>query len=141
MKAYYKIRYSILLIFSIATLLSSCGGDNGEELIVEETTNRQLKTGTWKVRSVKVDGVDHTDLYTGLTLTFSETTVNVSNPNPVWPSSTTWSFTDPSSKLFRRGDGVEVTITSISDTNLVLTLNWDETTIGGGRTASISGSH
>jgi hypothetical protein len=100
-----------------------------------------LTSGTWKLQSATVDGTDKTPVYNGLTLTFSDTQFNSSPPDPIWPVSGTWSFTDQAENAIVRNDGLQIAITEISTSKLSLKLTWTSTTLSGGRIESLAGVH
>jgi hypothetical protein len=100
-----------------------------------------LKGSAWKAQTVEVDNTDQSDLFENFTLTIAPTSFTSSNGSPVWPTSGTWSFTNETATRISRSDGVEVRIIGVTESELILELNWSETTLGGGRTASIEGVH
>lgn len=100
-----------------------------------------LKANTWRIQSVNVDATDQTELFTGLTLSFTDTNYTATNGTVVWPASGTWSFTDATAKKVLRSDDVEVVIVEVTDSSLKLSLTWDTGTIGSGRTLSVEGNH
>jgi len=132
----YTLGLSTLFICCLS--MSSCK-KNSDETVQEKTL--KMLTGTWHINTVTADGIDNSSLYTGLALTFASGayTVVTSGQSPVWPASGTWSFTDNSATSFTRDDNVIVSITSLTNTNLTLTLQWAKTTYGGGRESSIAG--
>jgi len=132
------IASSVLLFFAVS-VLSSCGGKDSPS--ASEVNQGILSSGTWKISNVTVDGVDQTSLFTGLTLQFTASSYTTTNGDPVWPATGTWSFTDDTATSVKRSDGVIVGISSISETGLVLTLDWTKTTLGTGRVKSVAGAH
>lgn len=108
---------------------------------VENATKLLVDGSPWKPSSVTVDGVDKSDTFSSLTLSFSSTAFTSSNGAPVWPGAGTWKFDDASAKTFTRDDGLVVTIESLSSGKLTLTLTWAQPTYGPGRTTSISGKY
>jgi hypothetical protein len=140
MKKYsvYTLFATVAVVFSLA-LLSSCGPDDPTG---KEKNTKIISSGTWVISSVMVDGVDKSDLFTGFTLEFNSAgTYSSTNGEPVWKASGTWSFKDNSGQVFLRDDGKEVTLGTITETALVLNMNWDKTTLGSGRSRSVSGNH
>jgi len=124
----------------LGCLLFISGCDRGEPSI--EEINRALVTAnTWKVSSLMVDGVDRTNLFTNFSLKFTDTNFSTTNGGPVWPASGTWSFVDETAMVIKRNDNVTVTITTISESSLVLALQWETTTFAGGRKSSVAGNH
>lgn len=131
----------LLVVVSATSTMFLTGCDSNEETAAEKQLKLLLTGKPWVIESVTVDNVDESDLFTDLELTFADGTLSTSNGVPVWEESDTWEFTDSQATAFTRGDGVEVTIDQLTKTKLVLTLTWDQTTIGGGRTESIEGEH
>ena len=129
-----------LFALAIAALgfMSSCGGGGGGP--EKPDVAAMLKSGQWKVQTVTVGGANQISLFTGLTVTFSASSFSASNGGPVWPSSGTWTL-NTAGTIITRGDGLTVTIDNISETSLKVSLDWDQTTLGGGRIESIEGSH
>ena len=127
------------LVVLIATFtFSGCGSKDPSP---KETTRNLLINGTWKINSVKVDGVDKTSLFTGMIITFNEHDYNAVNGGPIWGTSQSWAFIDNSAKSFSISSGVEVRILELTSSLLKVELTWDKTTIDGGRTNSVEGLH
>lgn len=101
----------------------------------------KLLNGTWRITDVTVDGVNQSDLFNGFTLTFASGVYTSGNGDPVWPAAGNWIFSNRTGRTITREDGIEITINSISQANLTLTLQWDQTSLGGGRISSIRGNH
>ena len=118
-------------------IIASCGNDEKDTPDVQAL----LTSGTWKINTVTVDGVNRNDLYTNFTLSFTATGFTAMNGEPVWPASGAWTFVTSAKKEISRNDGIVVTLESISETELVLNLTWNKTTLGGGREASLQGDH
>jgi hypothetical protein len=141
MKTGKNILSALFSIAAVAILISisSCGGGGGGTPAPDMSA--LLKSGTWKVSTVTVDGANELDMFTGMTLTFTSGNFTSTNADPVWPASGTWTL-NAAAKTFSRNDGLVVTVgDNISETTLKLTLNWDKTTYGGGRTSSVAGEH
>lgn len=135
----HSINYIIsFLILAIAVVSFSGCGDDGED---ENPTVKRLTSGTWKLSSVTVDGVNQDALFQGFAVSFTTKGFSAVNGDPVWPASGTWTFGDPDKKIIRRNDGVDVTIESLTDNTLKLSLNWTKGTLSGGRVSSVSGNH
>lgn len=127
-----------LVIFITTLIFSSCGSKDPSPM---ETNTKLLTNGTWKVNSVKVAGVDKTNLFTGMTITFSENTYAATNGGPIWGTSQSWSFIDNTAKSFTISSGIQVDIIELTDASLILELTWDKTTLEGGRSKSVEGRH
>lgn len=136
MKIYtHQILAMMLLMIPLAQ--TACDGNEPDPAA---DALKQL-TGSWQVSQVKVDGVDRTDLFDDFSLVIAQKQFTATNGEPVWPASGTWTFADDQGTTFTRGDGVVVTIESLSNTSLVLSLMWTKTTLGAGRERSVSGTH
>ena len=133
-------------IFSVGMLamlflVGACGGSDEPSLTEKQKIEALLTSASWKVQAVKIDGVNETSSFPGLTLKFSSTSFTVTNGAVVWPSSGTWSFTDETAKKINRSDGVELTLVTVSETALVIRFSWDQSTLGEGRLASVEGEY
>lgn len=130
---------ALSLIMLNLFLLSSCKKDDPQP---ETARVRELlKANTWLIQTVTVDEVNKTNLFTGLTLSFTNTTYATTNGGLVWPASGTWQFADKTGKLVTRDDGLQITINEVSKTSLSLSLTWNNTTLGSGRISSLAGDH
>jgi hypothetical protein len=148
-----------MILVSGLVFISSCGGGGGQDPEPEPTAGDlvliNLVSGTWKVNTVTIDGVDKTSMFTNMTLAFtSNATVNgkpvafngnysPSNGGVVWPSSNnSWTITDQAAgKTMMRGDGLEVQLTEVTASSMKMNLAWNKTTFGTGRTGSLKGQH
>jgi len=110
-----------------------------EEPSKRDVTKAMLMSGTWKIQSVTVDGVDKTSVYHDLTLSFTASGFTSTHGGPVWPATGTWTFTSDEATAIKRGDNVEVQILDITASALQLGLAWNKTTFG--RVSSVSGQH
>ncbi len=136
----------LILLFSFVScicVISGCGGGGDPEPTVtkSEEVTKILSGGTWKLSTVMVDGVDQTNVYKGLTLNFTSTSITSSNGGLVWPANSTWKFTDDTATAIDRGDGIKVTISEVKSDKLSLVLTWSKTTLGSGRASSVKGQH
>jgi hypothetical protein len=100
-----------------------------------------MKSGTWKLKSLAVDGVDQSSSFPNMTLTFSDATYASTNGKDVWPASGTWAFTSDAATAFTRNDNTQVSIDAISATDMTLSLNWATTKLGPGRVQGIQGKN
>jgi hypothetical protein len=133
-----NIIVSALVVVSLL-LVTGCKKDDPEP----ETARIQklLAANTWVIQTVTVNEVDQTNLFTGLTLSFTKTNFSTTNGGVVWPASGTWEFVDETAETIVRNDGLQITINEATNTSLKLALTWSTTTLGGGRTASVAGDH
>lgn len=150
MKTLHKLSW----VFGLAAVIAfgSCGGGSDPDPEPEPTpaqkATRMLTagSGTWAPAGnagITVDGVDVTnELFEGFSIKFADGTYTTTGTTPVFPREDTWKFKDESGTVIIRGsDDREMTLSEISDTQLKLTLYWDETTTDAGRTGSLKGKH
>jgi len=133
-----KGRKNTITLFLLVLVLASCGGDSGPS---DTDPVKGILKGTWRVQAVSVDNTDQTMLYNKLTLTFTDANYTTTNGANVWPASGGWTFTDATAKTILRSDGVIMVVNVATETELVLSFHWDNTTIGSGRAKSIEGPH
>ena len=142
MKKKFKSYAVNTFLLAIATIsiwqLSSCKGDEAPS--AQDLVKSKLTSATWKIQSVKVDGVDQTSVYTGFTLTVTDGNFTTVNGGPAWPASGTWTFTSNDGSRVKRDDGTEIDV-EITETTLKLTFEWATTTIGSGRSLSVKGKN
>ncbi|MGK7388915.1 MAG: hypothetical protein ACNS60_01135 [Candidatus Cyclobacteriaceae bacterium M2_1C_046] len=147
-----KLNYLFLSVIAVVFLtLVSCGDDDPGVTPIEAVKERLA--GTWAVDAsnttskVLFGTEDRTDGYTNFALTFnlsgldipggSYTTTLVDEPDP-WPSSGTWTFTnpdnitDPAATTFQitRGDGVVIDV-NLTETTLELNFSYDQSVHAG----------
>ena len=127
-----------LLCMAVCILLS-CGADTPTP--ETERIAKLLSEGAWTLHSATVDDVDKLSLYSGLSITFTETTFTTTNGGVQWPSSGTWEFTDATAKVVERNDGLLITLEEVSTTLAVISFQWDDTTFEEGRISSLGGEH
>lgn len=135
---------ALLILVAMLTYLGSCGGGGGDPAPAEtevQKATKLLTAGLWSMQTVQVDGTDRTTTYKDLKVTFTATGFSSTNGGAVWPATGTWKFKDDAGKTIERGDGLLVSVVELSSSKMVLSLTWSKTTLGGGRHASISGSH
>ena len=132
-----------VMVLSGVLLLSDCGSKSDPTPAAATEPQRVtglMKTGTWKVQSVMVDGTDQSALFKNFTLSFTDAGFASVNGSAVWPSSGTWKFVNDQATSFTRDDGLVVTIQTVSSTQLIISLVWTKTTLGPGRVTSVKGT-
>ena len=140
MNTFNKIYTAIIVLFAILLVtLAGCGKDDDPS--AEEAALKTLKSKTWQIKSVTVDGVNKLQDYAGMTITFSDNTVSVVKGGAVWLPQDTWQFTNPQATALVRGDGVTVELVALTSASLVVKLSWNETTYGPGRARSVAGEY
>ncbi|MCB0490342.1 MAG: hypothetical protein KDC99_17825 [Cyclobacteriaceae bacterium] len=139
----YKLKKTILVLAMLLTLLMSC--DTEPEISRQEEVTAQLISGgaLWNVKEVTIDDVVENTLFANLSIQFEEGTYSSTNGGLVWSPTGTWSFASEDATSFIREDGVEVLIESMTSDELILSLDWPETTLDAdkGRTTSRKGRH
>jgi hypothetical protein len=139
---------SIGLLLALV-VISGCKKDEvaPQKTEVEKTTELLTAgSGTWTpaaIAGVTVDGLDVTgDLFKGFTIAFQGNKIITTGTTPVWLRNDTWSFKDENARIILRGqDNKEIMIEEISEGELQLSLDWDQTTYAeGGRVKSIPGT-
>ena len=103
-------------------------------------------TATWTPpisNGVSLAGIDVTEeLFEGFSIRFTQNQLFTTGTTPVWLRTDTWQFKTGSSTIIIRGqDAKEVTIENISETELRISLDWDQTTFEGGRSTSLPGRY
>ena len=133
-----KLGAAQVMIVIAFVVITGCGK---KETISQTTLNTNiLSSHGWKLQSLMVDNVDKTILYSGMTLSFTAATYATTKGSPVWASNGTWTFSGNDGKTITRDDQIDVSIDQIADSQLVLSLTWNKTTLGG-RQESVSGKH
>ena len=129
---------------------TGCGSSSADPETAAEIQLKKLQ-GTWgaTANSVKRD-TNPEVTYDNFTVTFAgslnadksnveaTSTYNTNDVTNAFPSGT-WSFDGASVNTIVRGTGIKMTITTLTDTNLLLTFTLDQTG-GSNRTAGLEGS-
>jgi hypothetical protein len=134
--------FSLIVLSSICTI-TSCSGDDPS---ATEKNLSKLTAHGWTLSSVTVGGVDRTSSFAALSIEWNKNqTFATTNGGIIWPSVGTWSFTDGTGQTIlvslNNNTSVEATLETLSDTQLVVSLHWSETTLGHGRVKSVEGDH
>jgi hypothetical protein len=138
----------IILITAIAgfVVFNGCGGSGGDDPSAREINTGILTSKTWTVNSVTVPAGTATEAsaWNNFTVTFNATNMTTANhpdgAQVVWPSGS-WSFKDDDARIIVRGDGVEMTVNTITESSLVLTFTMPDNTQIAGRTAGLGGQY
>jgi hypothetical protein len=143
MRTTLKILNTAVLVITTTLFfaLAGCKKDDPAPETPATDVVKLLTSGSWKIQRVTVDGVDASSRFAGLALSFTESGFTATSGNVVWPATGTWAFTDSSQKSITRNDGLVVTLEEITSTKLSLKLTWAKTTLSGGRTSSVAGTH
>jgi hypothetical protein len=86
------MKVKILLILC-SFLLTFCSTKD-EPLTVKEEHQQPMTSNSWALQNLTIDGTVKTSMYAGLTLRFTDTGFTATNGLPIWPESSSWSFTD-----------------------------------------------
>lgn len=131
---------AILFLFACSQFMACSSGEPTPKSTPDQVTAK-LTASPWKVRTVTVDGTDQSTLFNNFSIAFTATGFTTTNGGLVWPSNSTWSFTDANATAFERGDGLIIQLLDVSNTSLKMGLTWSKNTIGPGRIESVSGQH
>ena len=136
-----KLSKHITLLLSSFMLISllTQSGCKKDEPTPQDIIKQNLVGSLWRIKSVTVDGVDQTSMYSGMTIQFTATTYSTTQGRVIWPASGSWRFVSTDGSLVR-DDGLELTI-AVTNTTLDIDLFWPERDIGGGRSNALSGNH
>lgn len=139
-----KLNHFNWVSFVFIIFLSGCGGGDEPTKIEKVTKLLTQGGGKWQpapsANSITLEGTDVEDeLFPDFEITFSKTQITTLGTSPVWPVSDTWTFKDKNADVIIRGsDDREITIVSINSSQLIIRMEWDQTTYGG-RTSSLPG--
>jgi hypothetical protein len=136
-----NITTTLFVVISVSSLVLFSGCKKDDPQPETDRVKGLLIANSWRIQTVSVDATDQTTLFTGLTLSFTNTNYNTTNGGVVWPASGTWSFSDNTGKKILRSDGQEITVTEVTATNLKLSLTRAKGTLAPGRVSSVAGNH
>ena len=125
---------SVCIVFLVFNL-QSCSAPEDPKLV----TTKILLQKIWLLKNVTIDGVQ-SDLYSGLSIDFSENSFTSTKGGALWPSFGQWKFGDSEGKVIVRNDGLEISIESITSESFIISFLWTKTTLSG-RGKSLSGLH
>lgn len=142
------MKYLKLLVIStiICSLIivEACDRKKQEDkTLIKERTDFLVNKATWTAQIVDVPANSATtpDDWEGVfTVRFSETNMTTSNAptgaTAVWPSGQ-WSFKDENADIIVRGDGIEMTVLTITENSFQVQFTYNP----GGRTNTIEGPY
>ena len=131
------------LTFFITVLVAltiSCGGDDApSEPTAQELALEQL-SATWSLNggSIRLDGLDVSANYPGFSLSYSANSYTTQNGGDLFSASGTWSWVGDSDRLILLDDGKQVSISTLTDTDLVFSFQLSSS---GGEAAGLPGSY
>lgn len=146
---------SLITLLAVATLYTSCDGNEPDSKSVEEIQLGKLKANVWRLFSADLDGTDRTADFTTptqMTLTFTGTyspggTYNMQvdgsrpDPNP-WPQQSQWKFGgDVERQIIRLADEPDLGMGyTLTDNQLTITITgYDGAGFAGGRVEQVVG--
>jgi hypothetical protein len=138
--------FAASLVVAFLLVLSACKKDDAKPTEQQRITTLLTKgTGKWIPSAsggVTVEGLDVTeDLFKDFTITFTADKLFTTGTTPVFLREDTWHSKEGNPSIILRGqDDKEITIEAISETELQLSLEWDQTTYEEGRQRSIPGT-
>lgn len=133
---------SIFFLVGIIGVFSSCKDDEGQPApTAQEEATAKLTSSPWKLDRVTVDGINQTDVYKNLTVSFTGSAFSSTNGGVVWPANGSWTFQNQEATLIKRSDDVEITIQTLTDQSLMLSFYWEKNTLRNARVSSIQGQH
>lgn len=134
-----KTIQQVLFVAATVSLIIACKGDDPTPLTEEQQTLKELAK-TWRLTTASVDGEDVAEWFNGLEVSFTESksfTVQNAVP-PIWIASGSFQLQKSGSfYLIKRSDGIDLTIASLSDAAVTITMSYTAPT--GARIESISG--
>lgn len=100
-----------------------------------------LVSAQWKNPVVTVDRIDQSTLYQNFKIQFGHNTYTSFGGEPLWPTSGTWIFVDENATTLKLDGKLEIQISELTETNLELIFQNDNTTFTSGRSMSIKGEN
>lgn len=126
----------ISFAFVLCLVMASCkSDDDGTPSKTDKQIQTEKLTKTWGLGNVTLDGAPME--YTGFELTISANadgsnkTYSTSNGQAAWPASGTWDFVGENYNKILRSDGVEMTVSGLTDSALTLSFTITEETSAG----------
>jgi hypothetical protein len=132
--------YNLLWMVGLALVIASC--DGGEASPTEEQIALQRLSKNWALVSAEVDDKEVTEWFPNLQVSYAEgKTYSVQNAvPPIWATSGTFVLQKAGSGyVIKRSDGVDMTVVTLTETNVVIQFGY--TALPGARAKSISGSY
>jgi len=129
-----------LAAVAMFTIFTSCG-NGSDDPSATEAALKILKSKTWQISSVTVDGTDRTPDFAGMTIAFTDDALTTANGGVLWQPRNTWQFMDNRPTAIQLGDGLEVRLVTLTKSSLITQITWNKNTYGPGRIASIQGQY
>ena len=125
-------------------VFAACDRNRPEDkTLIQERTEFLVNKGIWTANVVSVPGnssTESSDWEDTFTVRFTETNMTASNhpsgAEPVWPSGQ-WGFKDENADVIVRGDGIEMSVITLTATALMVSFDYNP----GGRVSAIEGPY
>ncbi|HEY0652456.1 MAG TPA: hypothetical protein VGD65_04970 [Chryseosolibacter sp.] len=133
-----------ILLLCITLFFSNCGGGENEKNAEIERVINLMSSGEWQVHKVDVSGFDLTPAYTNMTISFDKNgnnslTYTSTDGAPVWKTGII-TFQDPTIFLTEGADFFSGRVLNVSETELQISVEWTQQTVGLGRSKSLIGT-
>jgi len=133
------MKINTTFLIAIMAICIACGGDHNEPS--EEDIFMSKLCQTWNTNAVTVDGLDVTNDFAGMTITFdadNHYTTTHAVP-PIWPASGTFTLQKSGSAYeITRDDGTGITILELTDKSITFSFQY---THAGARINNVSGKY
>lgn len=134
-----------LFLLGVILVVGFSGCKDDENPTIPEVDEMLARIAhTWTLQEVNKDDIDLTAAFPGMKLIIQDDrTFSMVNPvPPMWPAEGSFTLAELSNGRFQitRSDDVVIIVTSVSETTLVVELDYDATT-SGGRSKSVSGNY
>lgn len=142
---------SLFILLAVATLYTSCGGNDPDPKSEEEVQLGKLKANVWNLSSAELGSTDRTSDFANLKMTFTGTYVaggpygysfTGTRPKPSpWPASGTWKFGPTvTTMMVRLDDDPNLNMNyTLTDTQLTISFNYTGAGFLGGRIDQVEG--
>jgi hypothetical protein len=141
-KKYFTVFLLLPGILSLLVVLSLTGCNDEKPKPLSEQVKAKLIAHPWKINSLSIDGQNNSSLLTNFTITFTPTSFTTVNGEPIWPTTSPWSFeNETTANAIMRSDGIIVKLDEVTNTSLSISFTWNKETYEGGRSESIKGRY
>lgn len=106
-------------VMSLIIITSCKGGGDDTPAPTDQEIAQAILENTWIVGStgsISVDNTDVTDRYDGFSLNIGNGTYTTTNAGDLFPASGTWEWVGETDNIFTTGNGKEITITELTET-------------------------
>lgn len=106
-------------VMSLIIITSCKGGGDDTPAPTDQEIAQAILENTWIVGStgsISVDNTDVTDRYDGFSLNIGNGTYTTTNAGDLFPANGTWEWVGETDNIFTTGNGKEITITELTET-------------------------